>query len=179
MDNFHQKIFQRTIMKFKRNSFFSICLFLCISANAVDGVKSPTHCKPDEKVIFSCPFKNGKTVSLCASPDLSKNAGTLQYRFGRIGKALELNYPQPVGHPSTYFWLDSSHGGQWAQYDLSFSMGRFRYALLVQTNSALPEDGASLSVFRDPDRVADMECRFDNSINNMWLLEELGIRPRP
>lgn len=162
-----------------KNFLTSVCAVLCISANAANGVKATTHCMPDEKVIFSCPFKNGKTASLCASPDLSKDSGTLQYRFGRIGKAPELSYPQPADHPRTYFWLDSSHGGRWAQYDLSFSTDQFRYAILVQTNSVIAENEASLSVFRDSHRVTDMECRFDSAINNMWLLEELGIRQRP
>lgn len=162
-----------------KNFFTSVCAVLCISANAANGVKAPTHCTPDEKVIFSCPFKNGKTASLCASPDLSKDIGTLQYRFGRIGKAPELSYPQPADHPRIYFWLDSSHGGRWAQYDFSFSMDRFRYSILVQTNSVIAENEASLSVVRDSRRITDMECRFDNAINNMWLLEELGIRQRP
>lgn len=166
-------------MKFKQNLLVSVCLALCFSAYAVNGVKAPTHCMPDEKVIFSCPFKNGKTASLCASPDLSKDIGTLQYRFGHVGKSPELSYPQPAGYPSTYFWLDSSHGGRWTQYDLSFSTDQFRYAILVQTNSAIAENEASLSAFRDRHRVTDMECRFDGAINNMWLLEELGIRQRP
>lgn len=75
---------------------------LCFKpAFAADSAKASTHCKPEEKVIFSCPFRNGKTVSLCASPDLSK---------------------------------DNRH------------------------------------------RVTDMECRFENSINNMWQFEGLSIR---
>jgi hypothetical protein len=102
----------------------------------------------------------------------------LQYRFGQPGKPAELTYPKATGHPAEYFWLDFSHGGQWGQHELGFLVGQFRYEILVQTNSAIPEDGASLSVFRGRRRIVDMECRFDNAINNMWMLEELGIQRR-
>lgn len=160
----------------RASSFF--LFFLALSSGAMaDEEKAPTHCKSDEKAIFSCPLKNGKTVSLCASPDLARGIGTLQYRFGRSGQPAELTYPKAGRNPAEYFWLDSSHGGQWSQHELGFSLGQFRYEILVQTNSAIPEDGASLSVFRDRRRVADMECRLDNAINNMWMLEELGIPP--
>jgi len=55
-----------------------------------------THCKPKEQVVFSCVFKNNKTVSLCASEDLSQDKGVLQYRYGLLGKKLELEYPQLI-----------------------------------------------------------------------------------
>jgi len=153
-------------------------IFICSAKGQVaDVAKVATHCRSDEQVIFSCLVQDAKTISFCASRILSKETGTLQYRFGRIGKTYELSYPRPAAHPNRSFWFDSSHGGQWAEYDLGFSTGQFAYELLVQTNSAMAEDGASLIVFRGHHRVANMECRFDNSINNMWMLEELGVRP--
>lgn len=173
-----RKFLKGIVVEF-RNLLVLVCFALCRSVSAMDGVKSPTHCKPDEKVIFSCPFKNGKTVSLCASPDLSKDVGTLQYRYGRIGRTPELSYPQPVGHPRNYFGFNSSHGGHWAQYELSFSISQFKYELSIQTNSAISEYGASLDILRNSHRETDMECRFERSINNIWSLEELGIRPTP
>lgn len=180
--------YQKSGRSIERHLLTAIGLALCFSASAASGPKTsdqesatgdyaPTHCKPDEKVIFSCPLKTGKTVSLCASPDLARGTGALQYRFGKTGQPLKLAYPKPAKHPGNYFSLDSSHGGQWSLHELGFSVGEFRYEILVQTNSAIPEDGASLSVFRGRRRVADMECRFDEATNNMWMLEELGIPP--
>ncbi|MES2876915.1 MAG: hypothetical protein V4713_00745 [Pseudomonadota bacterium] len=71
-----------------------------------------THCTPDERIVFSCPFKHGKTASLCASSDLTKTTGTLQYRYGVVGKKPELVFPQlgthenPIyDHPSWNFYL--------------------------------------------------------------------------
>lgn len=74
--------------------------------DAADRGKAYTHCKPGEELTFSCPFKNGKTASLYASPDLSKDAGTLQNRFGRIGKESGLTYPKSKVHPREYFGCD-------------------------------------------------------------------------
>lgn len=75
----------------------------------------PTHCKPDERVVFSCPFKRGKTASLCASPDLTKTTGTLQYRYGVVGRKPELTFPDledrtvERNHPKNWFyWYSNS-----------------------------------------------------------------------
>lgn len=174
------KRFMKAGRKNSKQPFLVVaCFTLSFSAFAAGTPRAPTHCRSGETVIFSCPFKNQKTVSLCASSDLSRDSGTLQYRFGRTGKPFELSYPRQTGHPSRFFWFNSSHGGQWAQYALGFSMNQFRYELLVQTNSAIPDDGASLSVLRDHHRIADMECQFENSVNNMWMLEPLGIQQKP
>jgi hypothetical protein len=52
---------------------------------------SATLCAADEHTLFAC--RSGrKTVSVCASADLSADAGRVQYRFGAPG-AVELVYP--------------------------------------------------------------------------------------
>ena len=54
---------------------------------------SNSHCKIDEKIIFSCLLKkNKKIVSICASNNFSAHDGYLQYRFGKKGK-IELVLP--------------------------------------------------------------------------------------
>ena len=50
-----------------------------------------SHCRAQEQVVFSCSLGK-KTVSVCASADLSATSGYLQYRFGPKG-ALELAFP--------------------------------------------------------------------------------------
>lgn len=85
------------------------------SVNANPAV--PTHCTESERVIFSCRFKNGKTASLCASPDLDRDRGVMQYRFGVIGKPLELVF-YDTSNPDKYqpgnlhpkYWFDWSSG---------------------------------------------------------------------
>lgn len=74
-----------------------------------------THCNSEERVVFSCPFMHGKTASLCASADLTKSTGTLQYRYGAVSKMPELVFPRlgehenPIyEHPSWNFHLYSN-----------------------------------------------------------------------
>ena len=66
---------------------------LAASTSATSATTVPSHCTTDERVVFSCQFKNGKTASLCASPDLDREKGILQYRFGMVGKKPELTFP--------------------------------------------------------------------------------------
>ncbi len=87
-----------------------------------------THCKGEERVVFSCPFKFGKTASLCASADLTKTTGTLQYRYGVVGKKPELIFPRlgehenPIyDHPSWNFHLYARSRSSTANVPLSNS----------------------------------------------------------
>lgn len=51
-------------------------------------------CAKNERIIFSCLVRRpAKIVSLCASKDLEKKRGYLQYRFGLPGK-IDLEYPK-------------------------------------------------------------------------------------
>lgn len=61
-----------------------------------------TLCEQQEQVIFSCSLGK-KTVSVCASADLSASSGYLQYRFGRK-TAIELAFPVlPPSAPAARF----------------------------------------------------------------------------
>ena len=82
--------------------FVLIAMLVIQHAEAKEKVV-PTHCTSNERVVFSCPFKHGKTASLCASPDLSKTTGTLQYRYGVVGKAPELVYPKLGEHENLIY----------------------------------------------------------------------------
>ena len=53
-----------------------------------------TLCAKTERVIFACVLRRpAKIVSVCASKDLTRDTGYLQYRFGSPAK-LELEYPK-------------------------------------------------------------------------------------
>lgn len=108
-----------------------IGLFLFLVGGLTTGstwsqVKSSmaTHCRDGERVVFSCPFKHGKTASLCASADLSPTRGTLQYRYGVIGTTPELTFPiaeegwsAASNHPKNWFrwsYFDSTPLSGWS-----------------------------------------------------------------
>ena len=62
------------------------------SAGRPGASPASTLCHPDEQIVFNCTVKDGKLVSLCSSPQLTRHHGVLQYRFGRAG-AVELQFP--------------------------------------------------------------------------------------
>ena len=70
-----------------------VLLLLAGSASATDSL-----CTGQESVIFNC-STGSKLLSLCASPDLNKKTGYLQYRFGPKG-APELAIPDQKIHPA-------------------------------------------------------------------------------
>ena len=62
-----------------------------IGCLAAPAWAAESHCRAQERIVFSCSLGK-KTVSVCASADLSATTGYLQYRFGPRG-ALELAFP--------------------------------------------------------------------------------------
>lgn len=103
-----------TRKKYSMRQLFLIGSMVSVVAFAQSKPVVATHCKPDERIVFSCPFKPGKTASLCASSDLTKTTGTLQYRYGVVGKKPELMFPDleertvERNHPKNWFDWSSS-----------------------------------------------------------------------
>lgn len=93
----------------------TLAIAFAVSSACAQKKDVATHCKPDERVVFSCPFKHGKTASLCASSDLTKTTGTLQYRYGVVGRTPELMFPDledrtvERNHPKHWFGWSSSY----------------------------------------------------------------------
>src|SRR5688500_5940508 len=57
------------------------------------GLQTNTLCAKTERVIFACVLRRpAKIVSVCASKDLTRDTGYVQYRFGSPAK-IELEYP--------------------------------------------------------------------------------------
>lgn len=164
--------------------FVLACLMLDCDASAANLTKAPTHCNPHEKVVFSCPFKNGKTVSLCGSADLSKDTGTLQYRFGRVGRGLELSYPKPAEHPrENFLYFPGEPFGKpekgWfygPSRILSFKINHNFYSLEVFKNRGTFEFYGAVSVKNKANQiVADYACSLDKAIDHIEDLGNLGI----
>ena len=61
---------------------------------AARSLQPNTLCAKTERVIFACVLRRpAKIVSVCASKDLTRDTGYVQYRFGSPGK-VELEYPK-------------------------------------------------------------------------------------
>jgi hypothetical protein len=99
-----------------------------------------THCKVNEMVVYSC-ATGSRILSICASPDISKNQGYLQYRYGLKGK-LELVYPETFQHPAGLFkpgnLMFSGGGGTYLQ----FNTGGYTYTVF----SAVGKWGKAVSL---------------------------------
>ena len=70
-------------------------LLSCVSGSAIaaDPPVTVGLCSAAEVEVFGCETETGKTLSICASPDLAEDKGFLQYRYGKPGAAPELAYP--------------------------------------------------------------------------------------
>jgi hypothetical protein len=86
-----------------------------------------SHCQGEEREVFSCALRNGKTVSICASPALSADAGYLQYRYGRLGH-VELEYPSSRTGSQARFDFESHRPYQGEYESLGFEKDGYRYS---------------------------------------------------
>jgi hypothetical protein len=124
---------------------------------AMIALQANSLCAKAEHVIFSCQTRGaarhasqspGKIVSLCASLDLDRERGYLQYRYGLPGK-IELEFPesrkgtQQVFHYSHYFRY---------QFDLTainFNVDGYEYSIFDDYNGeekpAIATQGVSVT----------------------------------
>ncbi|HKE57402.1 MAG TPA: hypothetical protein VKB46_11890 [Pyrinomonadaceae bacterium] len=129
--------------------------FLLLSIGAL-GVSRPdlqkvtaTLCDSGEQVIFSCPLKRStKIVSLCASKDLSKQAGYLQYRFGAPGR-IELEFPQSRSGSQQQFQYSHYFRAQFDLTAITFANDGYEYSIFHDYNGeekpAVAESGVRVT----------------------------------
>jgi hypothetical protein len=77
--------------------FLPLAVVLSLSVPA-QAAASPTLCESGEEVLFSC-STGKKVISICASKDLAREHGYMQYRFGLPGK-VELSVPSDRSMPA-------------------------------------------------------------------------------
>ncbi len=143
----------------------ALCCTFCLTAQA----EGDSHCGPLETSLWSCSSKH-KVYELCASRDLGKSTGYLQYRAGRIGK-VELTYPPGLIHPRGVFKLHlyARNAG------LTFRNERYEYQLfdaLIGTSE--------LRVFEvDGKLVRSISCEESNetftNTQTINLFKEVGL----
>ncbi len=126
-------------------------------------VTATGFCSVKEPVIFSCQLKNRKTVSVCGTEN-GAGAKTAQYRFGYVGKAPELVWPEAAGKDRLTFASVPYSGGGEAQ--LSFSRGDVTYVVysrVVRTNFKAgepnnPEMSDGILVLKGKKTINDLVC---------------------
>jgi hypothetical protein len=146
-------------------------VLMAAGAAPLPAAAAVTHCKANETVVFSC-STGSHILSICASRDLSKNAGYLQYRYGPAGKP-ELAFPETPRHPAGLFTpgtLSFSGGG--GAY-LRFSKPPYAYTIF----SAIGNWGRNgkgtaqgVAIQKDGAEFANFPCRTDAN----YVAGELG-----
>lgn len=114
-----------------------ICLvcvsFLCLSDIGTAAVqRQGSLCAAGEQIVFSCTLKRpAKMLALCASPNLSKASGYIQYRYGLPGK-IELEFPKARDRSME-----------------TFSYRHYFRAQVDETEISFTNEGTSYSIFDD------------------------------
>ena len=115
-----------------------------------------SHCSAHEQTLFNCSTGN-KVVSVCATPDLSADGGSVQYRYGRPG-APELVYPTTAAgwRKVTHSGVLTLAGGGGAY--LAFTNGPYRYVVYTAIGQGWGEK-AGVVVEKNGKRAASLPCK--------------------
>lgn len=133
-----------------------------------------SFCTPLETVVFAC-RTGAKLVSVCASRDLTRTAGYVQYRFGRPGEPLEMILPEGHVHPGKAATGESvafsGGGGAW----LRFRSGPVAYVVYTGIGRWGPggrtAEKQGLVVERGGKQVASLKCtsRVTSELGPDWF----------
>lgn len=142
-----------------------VCIGVLLSSFCLAAMARESLCTKDEQVAFSCAVKGNKLVSLCASPDLSKTTGYVQYRFGKKG-AVEFTYPQLTDNPRTHFlWGVTAYSGGGVDY-FRFASGDYQYVVYGGGGKGWNKEG--VVVEQGGKRVSNLLCRTEALDQNNW-----------
>jgi len=90
-------------------------------------------CNADEKIIFNCQIKK-KTLSVCASQDLTQQSGYLQYRFGSVDN-VEMQLPKNTSNSQSVFKFSHYTRPLITYLSLSVKSGQYNYKIYSDYNS--------------------------------------------
>jgi hypothetical protein len=146
-----------------------VTLFIYLLIGAVVGIHAETdsHCTKTESVIFSCQIKDSdKTLSLCASKDISDTSGYIQYRFGKLNK-VELTFPNDRLHSQKRFLYTHYFRSQVDRVEIAFVNRGHKYTIYSYYEGDGPEPGQEEGVYVDN---IDLQCK-EPSKADFTLLE--------
>lgn len=136
-------------------------LTLYIPVAALAQSVPPSLCRVDETTYFSCPMKNGRTVSVCGSPNLVNDSSYLQYRYGRINQPPELLFPASPRTPRGLFeFSNAGMGAKASVRNLRFRIGEYTYVVFSYT-AVYDRETAGVEVSRRSGKTTRIECKSD------------------
>jgi hypothetical protein len=156
-----------------------VALTAIAAGPAFAAAAKPTLCKADELIVFSCPT-GAHTASICASKDVSKNGGYMQYRYGRQDN-VDLAYPDLGAKPADVFMSGTMifSGGGGAL--LRFNRSQFSYTIFTAVGKWGRSGGiaraAGVAVEKDGKQFANFPCRADpTSEIGPDFFDKLGLK---
>lgn len=139
-----------------------------------------SHCSSDEKIVFNCTTRQGgKIVSLCASKELTKDGGYLQYRFGLPGK-VELEFPKKREQTQQAFKYSHYFRAQVDLTEISFTSNGYEYAIFDDYNGEERPARSAQGVRVTPPnngKEVTLSCRGRARADYSNLGEVLGTEP--
>lgn len=144
---------------------------------AIAQSDSPSLCRADEQVYFSCVALNGRTLSVCGSQKLDAGNSYLQYRYGQVGKVPELTFPMTPKPPHGLFeFSNSGLGAKASVRNLRFHIGEYTYVVFRYTAVHDPET-AGVQVSRNNGKTTRIECKPNvyserNGVKNVYYTDE-------
>lgn len=131
-------------------------------------------CTPQEKILYSCGLGK-KSVSLCASQDLSKSKGYLQYRIGTDNDSLELELPNKNTRAQDFFeYAVESRGDKGSIKNVTFSAGEFTYTIYRFTD-AMKGTASGVSVRKNGKAIAYLKCNENSVVDRLSDLTTLNL----
>jgi hypothetical protein len=132
------------------------------TGKSVGRLQPNSLCANGEHIIFSCAVKRtAKLVSLCASPELTKERGYLQYRFGLPGK-IELEFPKDRQGSQQQFRYSHYFRFQVDLTEIKFAIDGFEYSIFDDYNGEekppISSQGVSVTAPGKP-KDANFICR--------------------
>jgi len=152
--------------------------------SASNGPLQPNSlCAQTEHIIFSCSTKRStaarspsKIVSLCASHDLAKDRGYLQYRYGLPGK-VELEFPDSRRGTQQRFQYTHYMRYQVDRTEINFEIDGYQYQIFDDYNGEekprISTEGVSVTAPGKPKDVSFV-CRSKAKADYSMLDEVLG-----
>jgi len=125
-------------------------------------LQSESLCAKGEHILFSCAVKrSAKFVSLCAAPDLTKDRGYVQYRFGLPGK-IELEFPSDRQGSQQKFHYSHYFRYQVDLTEVTFEINGYLYSIFDNYNGeekpAISSQGVSVTAPGKPKDISFV-CR--------------------
>jgi hypothetical protein len=154
------------------------------SASADNERPFQSLCEPMEKTIFSCGFENNRLVSICASTNVAKEDGYVEYRYGKLG-AIELSLPNKKTPPNkalkgTFqdFFRSSGNWQAGNHKAVTFTNGNYSYTVeknMIFSRSApdYSDETAKLYVRKNGESIAEKYCVTETVVDNFPELNTL------